>query len=43
MTASATQVRRPINADGVGAWRRYADHLKPLRDRLIQDRLIDLS
>lgn len=43
MTASATQVRRPINADGVGAWRRYADQLKPLRDRLIQDGLIDLS
>ncbi|WP_058753589.1 tetratricopeptide repeat-containing sulfotransferase family protein [Sphingomonas sanguinis] len=41
MTASATQVRRPINADGLGAWRRYSEHLKPLRDRLIHDGLID--
>jgi Flp pilus assembly protein TadD len=33
-TASAVQVRRPINRSSVGAWRRYADELKPLRRRL---------
>ncbi|CAL4869938.1 hypothetical protein MMA231_04230 (plasmid) [Asticcacaulis sp. MM231] len=33
-TASAVQVRKPINAEGVGAWKRYANHLEPLRQRL---------
>ena len=33
-TASSTQVRKPINAEGVGAWQRYADQLAPLKDRL---------
>jgi tetratricopeptide (TPR) repeat protein len=33
-TASALQVRQPINAQGVGAWKRYAGQLAPLRDRL---------
>jgi tetratricopeptide (TPR) repeat protein len=33
-TASAVQVRKPINAEGVGAWKRYAHHLEPLRARL---------
>lgn len=33
-TASSTQVRKPINAVGVGAWRRYAEGLKPLHERL---------
>ena len=32
---------RPINADGIGAWRRYADHLGPLHDRLARDGWID--
>ncbi len=34
MTASASQVRDPINAAGIGAWRRYAEQLAPLHDRL---------
>ena len=34
-TASALQVRQPINAKGVGAWKRYAEQLAPLRDRLL--------
>jgi hypothetical protein len=33
-TASAGQVDRPLNADSIGLWRRYADELRPLRDRL---------
>ncbi len=33
-TASAVQVRKPINAEGVGAWKRYEAQLQPLRDRL---------
>lgn len=30
-TPSAAQVRRPINADGVGKWRAYAEALEPAR------------
>jgi len=33
-TPSAEQVRRPINADGIGRWRHYARWLAPLRDAL---------
>jgi tetratricopeptide (TPR) repeat protein len=33
-TASMTQVREPISARGIGAWRAYAERLKPLRARL---------
>lgn len=33
-TASAAQVRRPLYTDSIGAWRRYADHLDPLRAAL---------
>ena len=33
-TASAAQVRRPLYTDSIGAWRRYADHLQPLRTAL---------
>jgi hypothetical protein len=33
-TASAGQVRKPINAEGIGAWKRYATQLEPLRQRL---------
>ena len=29
-TASSLQVRRPLNAGGIGRWRKYADHLAPL-------------
>jgi tetratricopeptide (TPR) repeat protein len=33
-TASSEQVRRPINREGVGAWRPYAEWLGPLREAL---------
>lgn len=33
-TASSSQVRQPINTRGIGAWRRYAEFLEPLRERL---------
>jgi len=33
-TASSAQVRKPINAEGVGGWRRYAAELEPLRAQL---------
>lgn len=33
-TASSSQVRQSINASGVDAWRRYADHLAPLQEKL---------
>lgn len=33
-TASSSQVREPINTRGIGAWRRYAEFLEPLRARL---------
>jgi len=33
-SASSSQVRKPINAEGVGAWRRYEAELAPLRARL---------
>ena len=33
-TASSTQVRQPINNQGVGAWRKYADGFEPLRQKL---------
>ena len=33
-TASSSQVRKPINAKGIDAWRRYASQLRPLQDRL---------
>jgi hypothetical protein len=36
-TASAVQVRRPINREGVGSWKRYAEGLAPLRDLLARD------
>jgi hypothetical protein len=34
LTASQIQVRRPLNAEGVGAWRRYERFLGPLREAL---------
>lgn len=33
-TASKAQVRKPLNRNGIGAWRRYAGKLEPLRRRL---------
>ncbi len=33
-SASSSQVRKPINASGVGAWRRYEAQLAPLHKRL---------
>ncbi len=33
-TASAVQVRKPINSEGVGAWKRYASQLSRLQARL---------
>ncbi len=33
-SASSSQVRRPINAEGIGAWRRYEAELTPLRRHL---------
>jgi hypothetical protein len=33
-TASAEQVRRPLNRDGIGTWRNYAEWLEPLIDEL---------
>jgi tetratricopeptide (TPR) repeat protein len=33
-TASAAQVRQPLNRKGIGQWRRYADWLGPLEDAL---------
>ena len=34
LTASVEQVRRPINRESVGRWRRYERHLEPLRRAL---------
>ncbi len=33
-TASSSQVRQPINARGVDAWRKYAKQLEPLQSRI---------
>jgi hypothetical protein len=33
-TASSSQVRQPIHARGVGAWRRYEAQLAPLAQRI---------
>jgi tetratricopeptide (TPR) repeat protein len=40
-TASSTQVRQPINSQGVGAWRRYAEGFEPLRQLLEADGFVD--
>ena len=42
-TASSTQVRQPINSQGVGAWRRYAEGFVPLRRMLEADGFVDAS
>ena len=38
-TASSEQVRQPINKKGMGKWKPYAKHLKPLIDSLDKDLL----
>ncbi len=40
-TASSSQVRAPINRQGVGAWRAYAEQLEPLRAELERDGFVD--
>jgi tetratricopeptide (TPR) repeat protein len=40
-TLSVTQVREPITAKGVGAWRRYAAQLEPLRAMLEAEGFVD--
>jgi Flp pilus assembly protein TadD len=40
LTASQRQVRRPLNSDGIGAWKRYERHLGPLRDALDRNGLL---
>lgn len=40
-TASSSQVRSPINAEGVGVWRRYSAELEPLRHKLQGLGLVD--
>ena len=40
-TASSVQVRKPINAEGIGAWRRYEAGLAPLRGRLQSMGILD--
>ena len=42
-TASSTQVRQPINSQGVGAWRRYAEGFEPLRRMLEDGGFVDAS
>lgn len=42
-TASSTQVRKPINAEGIGAWRRYEKELAPLRGRLQSMGVVDAN
>lgn len=41
-TPSAAQVRRALNAEGVGKWRRYEQQLAPVR-RFFEDRCIALD
>ena len=37
LTASAQQVRRPINRDGMGLWRRHAERLQPLAAQVLTE------
>ena len=41
ITSSSVQIRSPINAQGVGAWRKYETQLAPLRLELLRRGLID--
>jgi len=36
-SASATQVRQPVHTGNIGAWRRYARQLEPLREMVGED------
>lgn len=40
-SASSSQVRQPINRQGIGRWRRYAEQLEPLRAQLEKDGFVD--
>lgn len=40
-TASSAQVRQPINSQGVGAWRRHAAELEPMRRMLEEEGFVD--
>lgn len=42
-SASSSQVRKPINSEGVGAWRRYASGLQPLHARLEAMGVVDAN
>ena len=40
MTVSRAQVKQPVNARGLGRWRRYATQLKPLIDSLSENGVV---
>jgi hypothetical protein len=40
LTSSQLQVRKPLNAEGVGAWRRYETHLQPMLQSLARFGLV---
>lgn len=40
-TASTSQIRQPINKQGMGRWRAYAEQLEPLRAELERDGFVD--
>jgi hypothetical protein len=42
-SVSSSQVRKPVNAEGIGAWRRYEAELLPLRSRLEAVGFIDAN
>jgi Flp pilus assembly protein TadD len=42
-TASAAQVRHPVNARGIGRWKAYAAELAPMLEELAQARLLDAN
>jgi hypothetical protein len=42
-TASSAQVRQPINSQGVGAWRRHAAELEPMRQLLEKEGFVDAA
>ena len=41
MTASAMQVRRPINTDSIGSWKRAGNSFDPVREKLLHEGLIE--
>jgi hypothetical protein len=38
-TVSRAQVRQPVNAHGLGRWRRYESHLQPLIAALAESKI----